>query len=298
MPKRIAVIIGLGIALMHTGALAQDVRPLAPVLQPADADRSEEGSDEPSSDRNVVPLPEAPSRAAAASRDRVRVTSVLPSTWTGVAAQYQPAWTGITPVNSFGFHQWAPYYAAAGLVPVVAPHPFFTPWGLLSYEGWVFSRYRALWTSTQSDDGLAGVADLLQRGDRAMIEERTGDAVFSYQRVTQEAPGFALGYFALGAALAEMGEDENAATAFRQGLDRYPAWLALTVDWPLLFGDSGRLEAVQNAATQRAQTGTDSSQLVAGVLHLFGDSPATGRAILQELEPDPHAEILLARGPR
>lgn len=276
---------------------AQDVRPLAPILEPlepgAPSGRTPDG-EEPS----LIPLPQAPSRSAAASRDRVTVAAVLPTSWTGVTAEYQPVWAGVTSLHGLGLHRWSAYFTAAALSPVLAPHPFFSPWGLLSYDGWVFDRYRSAWRTRRAPPLLAEAAAWLQRGDRAMLEGRYADAATAYRRVAQAAPDFPLGYLALGAALAAAGDDEGAARAFHQSLDHYPAGLGLNVDWELLYGGGRRLAAVEAETVQRAQTGGPASRFVAGVVNLFGNRPALARRILQTLPQDPHAATLLSRGPR
>ena len=278
-------------------AAAQDVRPLAPILEPAEPverpDREDDEREGEPADPEMIPLPRAASRAVAASSDRVKVAAVLPASWSEVVEGYQPYWTGIVSAGGFGLQRWSAYFAAAGLVAVPTPHPFLGPWGMLAYEGPLFERYRSVWGSS-GIDGLRGdAAEWLQRGDHAMAFGRAAEGAHAYRRVTQAAPDFALGYFGLGVALAELGDDEAAARAFRQALDRYPAWLALTMDWTLLFPDDDRLGRVQAAAAERAND--PSSRFVAGVLHLFGNRPETGRGFLRVLGGDPHAELLLAR---
>jgi hypothetical protein len=305
MPKRstrlcILIVAAIVLApLLGSDSLAQDIQPLAPVLEPNDRERPEEGVETPGLDEpELIPLPEAPNRTTAASRDRVRVTTVLPASWSGVVANYQPLWIGILSPSGFGLHQWTPYFASSGLAPVLIAHPFFGPWGVLSYDGWILDRYRQVWTSANPPGRLADAGHWLQLGDRAMAERSTREAAEAYRQVTQAAPDFPLGYVGLGAALAELGDDAGAAQAFRQSLDRYPAWLALAVDWSLFYGRRDRLETVQAAADQRAESGSVNSQFVAGVLHMFGDHPGLGREILSGLEDDPHAVHLMTRGPR
>lgn len=287
-----------GPAGAEPAAGAQDIRPLAPVLEPAEPGNRPEVPGPAGDNPELIPLPEAASRAATASRDRVRVAAVLPGSWSGVTAQYQPYWTGITSVNGFGLHGWTPYFAAAGLVPVLIPHPFLGPWGMLGYEGWLFDRYRLVWGSPRSAGAPGEAAEWLQRGDYAIASGRAAEAAQAYRRVTLAAPDFPLGYLGLGAALAELGDDEAAAQAFRQSLDRHPAWLAVSVDWVLFYGNLSRLASVQAAAAQRAEGGATPSRFVAGVLHLFGDRPDEGRGFLAELGGDRHAELLISRAPR
>ncbi|HUP01728.1 MAG TPA: hypothetical protein VM737_09455 [Gemmatimonadota bacterium] len=280
---------------------AQDVRPLAPIREPAEPgdppaveDAGREG--EPAgAEPALIPLPQAASRAVAASGDRVRVAAVLPASWSDVVAGYQPAWTGIASAGGFGLQGWTAYFAAAGLVAAPSPHPFFGPWGMLAYEGWLFERYRSVWTAPGAAELRYGedAAEWLQRGDYAMATVRPAEAAHAYRRVTQAAPDFPLGYLGLGAALSELADDEAAALAFRQALDRYPAWLTLTMDWTLLYPGAERLAAVQAAAAERAED--RSGRLVAGILHLFGDRAEQGRAFLRTLADDPHAELLLTR---
>jgi hypothetical protein len=278
---------------------AQDIQPLAPVLEPNDREQPEDGVETPDPDEpGLIPLPEAPNRTTAASRDRVRVTTVLPASWSGVVASHQPLWMGILSASGFGLHRWTPYFASSALAPVLTAHPFFGPWGVLSYDGWILDRYRQVWTSARPPERLAEAGHWLQLGDRAMAEQSAGEAATAYRHVTLAAPDFPLGYLGLGAALAELGDDVGAAQAFRQSLDRYPAWLGMAVDWSLLYGRRDRLEAVQAAADRRAETGSANSQFVAGVLHMFGDDPTVGREMLSELPDDPHAVHLMTRGPR
>lgn len=278
---------------------AQDIQPLAPVLEPNDREEPEDGVETPSPDEPaLIPLPEAPNRTTAASRDRIRVTTVLPASWSGVVASYQPLWIGVLSPNGFGLHRWTPYFASSALAPVLTAHPFFGPWGVLSYDGWILDRYRQVWTSAQPPERFAEAGHWLQLGDRAMAERSATEAATAYRHVTLVAPDFPLGYLGLGAALAELGDDLGAAQAFRQSLDRYPAWLGLAVDWSLLYGRRDRLEAVQAAADRRAESGSANSQFVAGVLHMFGDDPTLGREMLSGLPDDPHAVHLMTRGPR
>jgi tetratricopeptide (TPR) repeat protein len=284
----------LAVIVFAAPAAAQNVRPLAPILEPADQAPS------PSSDEETarIPLPLAASRAAAADRARPRVASVLPAAWSSIAERYQPLWDGAGAGTGFGLERWGPYFAAAGIVPSLAPHPFLSPWGMLSYEGWLFDRYRAAWEETADDAERHDLAaGWLQRGDRAIAEGRIDDAALAYRRVTQAAPEFPLGWLALGAALAESGADQEAAGALRQGLDRYPSWLAPALDWEALYGSADRLVGVQSATAERALAGSDDARFVAGVLHLFGGAPATGRRLLSGLVADPHARMLLGRGP-
>lgn len=303
MPKRSALRALTGVvAVIFAGAApearGQDVRPLAPILEPAEpvlpGDRrgGEDGRPE------LVPLPDASSRTAAASRDRVRVAAVLPSSWTRIAERYQPAWVEIAAPQGFGLHAWRAYFAASALSPAISPHPFFSPWGLLSYDGWLYDRYRDVWSNARPPALLGEAATWLQRGDRLMVDGRPAEAASAYRRVTQSAPDFPIGYFGLGAALAETGQDEDAAQAFRQGLERYPAWLGLSLDLLRLYGDPERLRRVQAATAERGSVGASPSRLVAGILHLFGDRPSQGRALLKGMaEGDGQVQMLLNQGP-
>jgi hypothetical protein len=303
MPKRSALraLTGVAAAILVWGvseARGQDVRPLAPILEPAEpilpSDRrgGEDGRPE------LVPLPDASSRTVAASRDRVRVAAVLPSSWTRIAERYQPVWVEIVAPQGFGLHAWRAYFAASAMSPAISPHPFFSPWGLLSYDGWLYDRYRDVWSNARPPVLLGEASTSLQRGDRLMIDGRPAEAASAYRRVTQSAPDFPIGYFGLGAALAETGQDDDAALAFRQGLERYPAWLGLSLDWLRLYGDPERLRGVQAATAERGSVGASPSRFVAGILHLFGDRPAQGRALLKGMaEGDGQVQMLLNQGP-
>ncbi len=303
MPKRSALrtltgVVAVILALAAHEARGQDVRPLAPILEPAEpvlpGDRrgGEDGRPE------LVPLPDASSRTVAASRDRVRVAAVLPSSWTRIAERYQPVWVEIAAPQGFGLHSWRAYYAASAMSPALSPHPFFSPWGMLSYDGWLYDRYRDVWSNARSPALLGEAANWLQRGDRLMVDGRPAEAAAAYRRVTQSAPDFPIGYFGLGAALSETGQDEDAAQAFRQGLERYPAWLGLSLDLLRLFGDPERLRGVQAATAERGSVGASPSRFVAGILHLFGDRPSQGRALLRGMaEGDGQVQMLLNQGP-
>lgn len=305
MPKRsrrLCTLIAAAVVfvpLLGVELQAQDIQPLAPVLEPNEREEPEDGVETPSPDPpGLIPLPEAPNRTTAASRDRIRVTTVLPTSWSGVVASYQPLWIGILSPGGFGLHRWTPYFASSAFAPVLTAHPFFGPWGVLSYDGWILDRYRQVWTSARPPERFAEAGRWLQLGDRAMAEQSATEAATAYRHVTLVAPDFPLGYLGLGAALAELGDDVGAAQAFRQSLDRYPAWLGLAVDWSLLYGRRDRLEAIQAAADRRAEDGSADSQFVAGVLHMFGDDPTLGREMLGGLPDDPHAVHLMTRGPR
>jgi hypothetical protein len=303
MPKRSALRALTGVlAVIFAGAVhearGQDVRPLAPILEPAepvlpaDPRGGEEGGPE------LVPLPDASSRTATASRDRVRVAAVLPTSWTRIAERYQPVWVEIAAPQGFGLHAWRAYFAASALSPAVSPHPFFSPWGVLSYDGWVYDRYRDVWSNARPPALLGEASTWLQRADRLMLDGRPAEAASAYRRVTQAAADFPIGYFGLGAALAETGQDEDAAQAFRQGLERYPPWLGLSLDWLRLYGDPGRLRAVQAATAERGSVGASPSRFVAGILHLFGERPAQGQALLRGMaEGDGQVQLLLNQGP-
>ncbi len=303
MPKRsthgamsliAAALLGLG----TTVADAQEVRPLAPVLEPAEPLRPGERRGDDDGQPDLIPLPDASSRAAAASRDRVRVAAVLPASWTRIAERYQPVWVGITTPHGFGLHAWRQYFAVSAAAPALSAHPFLSPWGMLSYDGWLYDRYRDVWSTARTPELLADASVWLQRGDRLMVAARPEEAVQAYRRVTQSAPDFAIGYFGLGAALAELGHDEQAARAFRQGLERYPVWLGLSLDWRQIFGDPGRLNAVLAASARRAGSDGADSRFVAGVLHLFGDRPEQGRTLLEGMaESDGQVQLLLSQGP-
>jgi tetratricopeptide (TPR) repeat protein len=276
-------------------AAAQDARPLGPDREPAEPAPPAPGEEQ----GGRIPLPLSGSRAASAARAQAGVASVLPPTWSSTVGRYQPLWDAVGAPAGFGLERWGSYFAAAGFVPRLSAHPFLSPWGMLSYEGWLYDRYRAAWEDVPGEDArLDQAAGWLQRGDRAMVEGRTDDAVLAYRRVTQTAPELPLGWLALGAALAQTGRDEEADRAFRQGLDRYPPWLAPAIDWEALYGSAERLVTVQSATAERAESGRAESRFVAGVLHLFGGAPATGRRLLSGLAGDPHAADLLARGPR
>lgn len=296
MPKTwTAIAVAALVAATIAPAAGQDVRPLSPVLRPADERPGEGGGD--AADGAVVPLPRAASRAASADAARARV-AVLPTTWTDVATRWQPLWVATAPPNAFGVERWSSWFAAAGFAPRVEPHPFFSPWGLFSYEGWVFDRYRSAWTGVRTDGRFAEAADWLRRGDRAMLEGRNLDAATAYRRATLAVPEMPHGYLGLGAALAAMGEDAAAAQALRQSVDRWPAWLPLDVGWVRLWGGDERLDAAVGAARERAATGAEDSRFVAGALCLFGGRVEEGREILGGLGDDHHAGILLSRGPR
>lgn len=296
MPKTwTAVTLVALVAVWYHPADAQDARPLTPVLRPGPVERAphEEASSEPVS----IPLPEASSRAATADAARARA-SVLPVAWTDVASRWQPHWVGVAPGNGFGVDRWSSWFAAAGLVARVEPHPFFSPWGLFAYDGWIFDRYRSGWVASRNAGRLDEAAAWIRRGDRGMLEARWLDAATAYRRATLEAPGLPHGYLGLGAALAVMAEDVAAAQAFRQGVDRWPAWLPLEVEWDRLWEDEDRFASVLEDSSERARRGEVDSRLVAGTLHLFGGRASAGREILAGMEPDPYAETLLSRGPR
>jgi tetratricopeptide (TPR) repeat protein len=278
-----------------TALQAQEVRPLAPVLEPDESEQP--GKRDADGKPQLIPLPDVSSRTATASRDRVQLVAVLPASWTHIAERYQPVWVGIATPHGFGLHAWGEYFALSAAAPTLSAHPFFSPWGILSYDGWVYDRYRDVWSRTQTSELLADASIWMQRGDRMMAEARPAEAVQAYRRVTQSAPDFPIGYIGLGAALAELGEDEDAARAFRQGFERYPGWLGLSFDWTRLYGDSERLRSVLAAAARR--TGGDRpspSRFVAGVLHLFGGRPEQGRALLRGMgEGDVQAQRLLSQ---
>lgn len=271
----------LALLALATPTAAQELPPVAPILDPAE-----------------IALPLIAGRAAAADRSPTRVASVMPTTWTSITSRYEPLWDAAG-ATGFGLARWGSYFAAAGIVPSIAPHPFLSPWGMLSYEGWLFDRYRAVWGAPPAaPERLDLAARWLQRGDRAMAEGAVEEAVRAYRRATHAAPEFALGWLALGAALAASAHDGEAARAFRLGLDRYPSWIAPALDWEALYTSPERLLAVQSAAAERATTGSEDSRFVAGVLLMFGGAPAAGRSLLSGSPNDPHAAMLLSRGPR
>lgn len=276
-------------------ANAQDVSPLAPMAGD-DEGRPAPGADRPTEGQGVViPLPQAGSRVEAADRARVHVAAALPARWSSVATRYQPYWAGVEPLGAFGVRSWIPWFAGAGFVPVLAPHPFFSPWGLLSTDGWMYDRYRAIWGPARAPGERSDAAVWLQRGDRAMLADRPRDAVQAYRRLTQVASDLPLGYFGLGMALAELGEDEAAAASLRQALDRYPGWISPSADWGAMVGDGRRLERLLGATRQRAARGAKASVFVAGVVHIYGGEPDEGRVYLGSLLPDEHAQVLLTR---
>lgn len=286
-------------SLVSVPAAAQDVRPLAPpVVEPTASPESDEDDTDGRGEAVTVPIPQTPSRAAAASRASSRVTTVIPTGWASVAVGYQPAWIHVATANGFGPARWNEWFAVSGMVPALSPHPFFGPWGTLAYEGWMFERYRAAWTGRSVRRSGGETALWLQRADRAMIEGRVEDAALAYRRVVQRAPAFAPAYLGLGVALAATGEDGAAARAFRQSFDRYPGWLQLAIDWSDLVSDEQHLDAIQSAVADRARGGAPSSRFVAGVLHLFGGEAAAGQAWLAGLDDDPHARELIARTSR
>ena len=287
-----AAALGLFIA---ASAAAQDVSPLTPMAG-KDGPRAEPTADTPPNGQGVViPLPQAANRVEAADRARIRVTAALPASWTAVSNRYQPYWSGVQPAGAFGIESWSPWFAASGLMPVLAPHPFFSPWGLLSYDGWMYDRYRAIWGAARSADESPDAALWLQRGDRAMLENRPREAAQAYRRLTQIAPDLPLGYFGLGIALAELGEDDDAAAALRQAIDRYPGWLPPSVDWIALVGDETRMARLLATTAGRAERGDRASVFVAGVMSLYGGEPSAGRAYLAAILPDEHAQVLLSR---
>ncbi|MBW3660059.1 MAG: hypothetical protein KY397_00295 [Gemmatimonadetes bacterium] len=295
MPKTWIAVVALGlVGFPRVPAIAQDVRPLSPAIGSSEVERE---TREKSLEEGVMPLPEASSRAATADAARARA-AVLPTAWMEVAARWQPHWIGIGPAHAYGVDRWSSWFAAAGLVPRVEPHPFFSPWGLYAYDGWIFDRYRSAWTALRKDGRIAEAAGWIRRGDRAMLEGRELDAATAYRRATVAAPELPHGYLGLGAALAGMGEDAAAAQAWRQSVDRWPAWLPLDLGWSRLWGDEARLVTVLEASLRRAADGDPDSAFVAGALHLFGGRPTAGREFLGAFEADRHADVLLSRGPR
>lgn len=280
---------------MASAAFAQDVSPLAPIPGRTDP-AGDPAIERPADTRGVViPLPQAANRAEAAEAARVHVATALPATWTAVATRYQPFWAEVEPLGAFGIGSWSPWFAAAGFVPVLSPHPFFSPWGLLAYDGWMYDRYRALWGPARPVDDRPEAATWLQRGDREMLAGRPREAAQAYRRVTQIASDLPLGYFGLGIAQAELGDDDAAAASLRQAIDQYPGWLAPSVDWVSLIGDDGRMTALLAASARRAERGDRASVFVAGILRLYGGDPTAGRAYLSSILPDEHADILLSR---
>ena len=289
--------LGAAFAVLSMAATvgAQDVSPLSPMPGSGVTGR-EPGVERPADGQGVViPLPQAANRAEAADRARIHVTSGLPASWTAVATRYQPFWADVQPLGAFGVDSWSPWFAAAGFAPVLSPHPFFSPWGLFSYDGWMYDRYRAIWGPARLTDDRPEAATWLQRGDRAMLAGRPQDAVQAYRRVTQIASDLPLGFFGLGIAQAELGDDEAAAAALRQAIDRYPGWLPPSVDWIALVGDDERMRRLLAASGQRAERGERASVFVAGVLSLYGGEPSAGRGYLSAILPDEHAQVLLSR---
>lgn len=294
--ERLGLFAAIALAVcMAAPAAAQDVSPLTP-MSGKDGPRAEPAVETPPNGQGVViPLPQAANRVEAADRSRIRVTAALPASWISVSTRYQPYWSGVEPAGAFGIESWSPWFAASGMVPVLSPHPFFSPWGLLSYDGWMYDRYRAIWGAAGTGDARPDAALWLQRGDRAMLESRPREAAQAYRRVTQIAPDLPLGYFGLGIALAELGEDEDAAAALRQAIDRYPGWLPPSVDWIALVGDGARMTRLLTTTAGRAERGDRASVFVAGVMSLYGGEPSAGRAYLTAILPDEHARILLSR---
>jgi tetratricopeptide (TPR) repeat protein len=286
----------LVVALALAGAArAQDVSPLAPMTGDEEG-RPAPGIERPTDGQGVViPLPQAGSRVEAADRARVHVAATLPASWTSVATRYQPYWAGVEPLGAFGAASWTPWFAGAGFVPVLSAHPFFSPWGLLSTDGWMYDRYRAIWGPNRAPGERSDAAIWLQRGDRAMLADRPRDAVQAYRRLTQIASDVPLGYFGLGLALAELGEDDAAAASLRQALDRYPGWISPSADWRAMVGDGPRLDRLLGETRQRAAGGGKASVFVAGVVHIYGGAPEEGRVLLASLLPDEHAQVLLTR---
>jgi hypothetical protein len=159
----------------------------------------------------------------------------------------------------------------------------------------MYDRFRALWGPARPASDEPDAALWLQRGDRAMLEGRPREAAQAYRRLTQIASDLPLGYFGLGISLAEVGDDEAAAASLRQAIDRYPGWLAPSVDWNALLGDRPRLDRLLATTSARAERGARASVFVAGVMNLYGGEPAVGRAYLSAILPDEHAQILLSR---
>ncbi|CAN5898791.1 hypothetical protein BH20GEM1_BH20GEM1_08450 [soil metagenome] len=295
MNRRGPLLAALAALCLATPATAQIVSPLSPMP-------GREGAPpEPTVERPgngqavVIPLPQAANRVEAADRARIHVSAALPSSWITIASRYQPYWAGARPTTAFGLEGWLPWFAASGFSPILSPHPFFSPWGMLSYDGWMYDRYRAIWGPAHNTNTRSEAALWLQRGDRAMLANRPRDAAQAYRRLTQIAPDLPLGYFGLGIALAEAGEDEPAAASLRQAIDRYPGWLPPSVDWVALLGDGPRMERLLAATGRRAERGGLASVFVAGVMSLYGGEPAAGRAYLSAILPDEHAQILLSR---
>lgn len=296
MPKPTVAIALVALVLSSSpSAEAQDVRPLSPVLRPGAVERPSD--DEEPVDRSGVPLPEASSRAATADATRARA-AVLPVAWADVASRWQPHWIALAPGNAFGVDRWSSWFAAAGLVPRIEPHPFFSPWGLFAYEGWIFDRYRSAWSPTRQDGRFTEAARWIRRGDRSMLEARWLDAATAYRRATVAAPELPHGYLGLGAALAAMEEDVAAAQAFRQSVDRWPAWLPLEVSFSSLWGGASRSGELLDASRERALGGGRDRKFVGGVLHLFGGRERMGVHLLESLPEDRHARMLLSRGSR
>ena len=290
-----SLVAAFAVLSVAAAAGAQDVSPLAPMPGSGDAGR-EPGVERPADGQGVlIPLPQAANRAEAADRARIHVTSALPASWTAVATRYQPFWADVQPLGAFGVDSWSPWFAAAGFAPILSPHPFFSPWGLFSYDGWMYDHYRAIWGPARPSDDRPEAATWLQRGDRAMLAGRPRDAVQAYRRLTQIASDLPLGYFGLGIAQAELGHDDAAAAALRQAIDRYPGWLPPSVDWIALLGDEERMGRLLAASAQRAERGQRASVFVAGVLCLYGGEPSAGRAYLSAILPDEHAQVLLSR---
>lgn len=290
-----AAVLALALSAAMAGpARAQDVRPLVPILEPAGPGRSGPATER--ADSIVLPLPSGP-RAEAARLARARVT-VVPGAWSDLSDTYDPHWIGPSErPSAFGLARWSTWFAARGIAPYVDPHPFFGPWGLYSYEGRLLDLYRSAWAAPVGEGPAAEAGEWLRRGDGAMAAGRVDEAVTAYRRATVAGPPLPHAWLALGAALAEGGDDREAARAIRQGLDRFPAWLPLAVDWTSLLSGE-RLGTALDGAAARARTGDAESLFVAGVLHLFGERPAEGRALLAALAGDPHVDQLVARGPR
>jgi hypothetical protein len=229
---------------------------------------------------------------------------VYPAGWADLAPAYEPHWIALLPGGSrpaaFGLGRWAGWFAGTALGPAVDPHPFFAPWGLYAYEGRLLDLYRAAWSgpargpAPAAEEPARAAAGALRSGDGAMVAGDPRAAAEHYAAASRAAPQFPHGYLGRALALAELGDSAGAARALRQGIDRYPAWLALDVEWHALVG-SGRLARARDPLVRAG--GTDAI-LVAGALDLFGGRAAEGRARLEGLAGDPHADRLLSRGPR
>lgn len=150
---------------------------------------------------------------------------------------------------------------------------------------------RAVAPRATNPDAVTRAKKFLALGDVHFGNRKYSDALQRYKSASSAAPMSAESYLRQGFAYAALGKYEQAAKAFRRGLDLDPAWPGSEFCLDDLYAGNGPTKAEHLAAMAKAADAAaeDGNVLfVLGIYHYFDDQPGrAGKFLISAARLDP-----------